>query len=126
MKEFKKYYIIPETPDQVYLALVTETTISLWTGEEAIMKEEANTEFELFGGNIVGKNLAFEKGKQLTQQWYFGNDAEPSIVTIKLHPHKNNQTSLELKHTNIPDADYNEIVEGWNDVYMASLIEFYS
>ncbi len=125
MKEFKKYYIIPESPDQVYLALVTETTISLWTGEGVKMKEEPNTEFELFGGNIVGKNLAFEKGKQIMQEWYFG-DSEPSIVTIKLHPHKSNQTSLELKQTNIPDQDYEDVVDGWNNIYMASLIEFYS
>ncbi len=125
MKDFKKYYIIPETPDQVYLALTTETTLSLWTGEQAIMQEIPDTEFELFGGNIVGKNIEFEKDKKIVQQWYFGDHAD-SIVTIKLHLHNNNQTSLEVRHTNIPDEDYDEIVAGWNEVYIASLIEFYS
>lgn len=125
MKDFKKYYIIPEAPDQVYLALTNETTITLWTGEPAIMKEIPDTEFELFGGNIVGKNLEFEKDKKIVQQWYFGDQAD-SIVTIKLHLYNNNQTSLEVRHTNIPDEDYDEIVAGWNEVYIASLIEFYS
>ncbi|HSN60222.1 MAG TPA: SRPBCC domain-containing protein, partial [Ferruginibacter sp.] len=57
-------------------------------------------------------------------QWYFGEQEEASIVTILLHPHKQG-TSAELRHTNIPDEAYQEIVEGWNDVYFASLINFY-
>jgi hypothetical protein len=32
---------------------------------------------------------------------------------------------LELRHTNIPDEDYVDIVDGWNDTYMADLIDFY-
>jgi len=36
-----------------------------------------------------------------------------------------NKTSLELRHTNIPDDDYDNIVDGWNNVYVGSLIEFY-
>ena len=49
---------------------------------------------------------------------------EPSIVTIKLHPHKQG-TSAELSHTNIPDDDYEDIVEGWKDAYFGAIIDFY-
>jgi hypothetical protein len=41
-----------------------------------------------------------------------------------LHPHKDG-TSLELKHTNIPDDAYEDMVEGWNDVYMQALLDFF-
>jgi activator of HSP90 ATPase len=125
MKDFKKYYIIPSTPDQVYLALTIETTLQLWTGEPAEMKAVPDTQFSLFDGNIVGKNLEFETSKKIVQQWYFGEDStEPSIVTIKLHPDGSN-TSVELRHTNIPDEAYDDIVDGWDNVYFASLREFY-
>jgi hypothetical protein len=49
---------------------------------------------------------------------------EPSLVTIKLHQHKKG-TSLELNHTNIPEVDYEDIVEGWNDIYFDALYDFY-
>jgi activator of HSP90 ATPase len=124
MKDFKKYFLIPAPPEDVYQALTNEATIHLWTGDKVSMKAEPDTEFSLWDGSIVGKNLEFEKGKKIIQQWYFGEQDEASIVTIKLH-HDKNGTSLELKHTNIPDEEYNDIVDGWNNSYMADLIEFY-
>jgi len=124
MKDFKKYYTLPASPEEVYLALTVPATIYLWTGEEAEMSTEPGSEFSLWDGSIVGKNLEFEKGKKIVQQWYFGEQEEPSIVTIKLHPLKDG-TSVELKHTNIPDNDYEDIIEGWNSSYFGSLSEFY-
>lgn len=123
MKDFKKYYIIPAEPEEVYIALTNPNTIRLWTGEKAEMSTEPGSEFALWEESIVGRNLEFEEGKKIVQQWYFDQD-EPSIVTIKLHPHKQG-TSVELRHTNIPDEEYDEIVEGWDDTYFRSLIEFY-
>ena len=123
MKHYKKYYILPAPPEEVYLALTNPATIQLWTGEKAEMSTEPGSEFSLWDESIVGRNLEFEAGKKIVQQWYFDQE-EPSIVTIKLHPHKNG-TSAELKHTNIPDEEYEDIVEGWNQAYFASLEEFY-
>jgi activator of HSP90 ATPase len=124
MKDYKKYYIIPALPEEVYAALTHPASLHAWTGEEAEMSTEPGSEFSLWEGAIVGKNLEFEEGKKIVQQWYFGDQQEESIVTIKLHPHKNG-TSAELRHTNIPDDDYDDIVEGWDDTYFGALIEFY-
>ncbi|HEY3430319.1 MAG TPA: SRPBCC domain-containing protein, partial [Cyclobacteriaceae bacterium] len=120
MKDFKKYYIVAASPEDVYLALTTESTIHLWSGDKAQMIAEPGTEFSLWDGSIVGKNLEFDPGKKIVQQWYFGDQAEESIVTIKLHPH-GESTSVELRHTNIPDNDFDDIIEGWNNVYFGSL-----
>jgi activator of HSP90 ATPase len=124
MKDFKKYYIIPAPPEEVYLALTLEHTIQLWTGDKVVMTPEPGTEFSLWDGSIVGKNLEFEPGKKIVQQWYFGEQAEASIVTIKLHPDSKG-TSVELRHTNIPDEEYDSIIDGWDTVYFGSLQEFY-
>jgi len=125
MQDFKKYYIIPASPEEVYLALTKEQTIELWTGAPAEMVAEPGTEFSLWDESIVGKNISFEENKKIVQQWYFGEENEESIVTIKLHPHKQG-TSAELIHTNIPEEDYDNITEGWNEDYFGSLIDFYS
>lgn len=124
MKTFKKYYIIPANQQDVYLALTTPATIHLWSGEKAEMSTEPGSEFSLWDGSIIGKNLEFVQDSKIVQQWYFGDQLEESIVTIKLHPHKHG-TSLEINHTNIPDEDYDDIVEGWKNNYIAGLEEFY-
>jgi activator of HSP90 ATPase len=124
MKDFKKYYVVSASPEEIYLALTNPLTIRLWSGDEAEMSEEPGAEFSLWDGSISGRNIEFEKNKRIVQQWYFGEQQEPSIVTIKLHA-QDKGTSVEVKHTNIPDQDYEDIVDGWDNIYMASLIEFY-
>jgi len=124
VKDFKKYYLIPAAPDEVYLALTNPVTIELWTGEAAEMSTEPGSEFSMWEGSIIGKNLEFEPGKKIVQQWYFDGQPEESIVTIKLHTDKAG-TSAELRHTNIPDSDYDDMVDGWDDSYFGALINFY-
>ena len=124
MKDFKKYYIVGAAPDMLYLALTNPVIMKLWTGDDAEMSTVPDSKFSLWDGNICGKNLEFVENKKIVQEWYFGEQAEPSIVTILLHEHKQG-TSVELRHTNIPDEDYNDIVDGWNDQYFGALIDFY-
>lgn len=124
MKDFKKYYTIPAEPEEVYLALTNPATLLAWTGEPAEMSEEPGSEFSLWDGSIVGKNLEFEAGKKIVQQWYFGEQEEASIVTIKLHKNEKG-TSAEMRHTNIPDADFDDIIDGWNNSYFGTLRDFY-
>ncbi|HNE49845.1 MAG TPA: SRPBCC domain-containing protein [Chitinophagales bacterium] len=124
MRDYKKYYIVHTTPDMLYLALTNPTIIKLWSGDEAEMSTIPGSEFSLWEGNICGKNLEFDTNKKIVQQWYFGEQELPSIVTIILHEHKQG-TSVELRHTNIPDDDYDDIVEGWNDQYFGVLQDFY-
>jgi activator of HSP90 ATPase len=125
MKDFKKYYIIPADPEEVYNALVNPIAIRLWTGEEAVMSEEPGSEFSLWEGSIEGRNISFEVNKKIEQEWYFGEQETPSVVVIKLHPHDQG-TSVEVRHSNIPDEAFEEISDGWTTSYMASLDEFFS
>lgn len=125
MQQIKKYFIIPAKPKEVYHALVNPATIQLWSGEPSVMSEEPGSEFALWDETIVGKNIEFIQGKKIVQQWYFGEQEEASLVTIILHEHKSG-TSAELRHTNIPDEDFDNISEGWEENYFGSLIDFYS
>lgn len=124
MKTFKKYILLPAPPEEVYLGLTKAQSIQLWTGAEVEFEEEAGTEFSFWDGDIVGKNLEFEPNKKIVQQWYFGEDNEPSIVTIKLHPDKKG-TSLEFVQTNIPEEDYKDFTEGISEHYLGGLIDFF-
>jgi activator of HSP90 ATPase len=124
VKDYKKYYSITATPDEIYMALTNPITIELWTGEVAEMSIEPGSEFSMWDGSISGKNLEFEPGKKIVQQWYFDGQSDNSIVTIKLHADKGG-SSVELRHTNIPDDDFDDMVDGWNNSYFGALAEFF-
>ena len=124
MKDYKKYFTLNAPPEVVYNALTNEATIQLWSGEPAVMQAVEGTEFSLWDDSIAGRNLEFVENKKIVQQWDFEDQDAASIVTIKLHPDKEG-TSVELRHTNIPDDDYEDIVDGWSTTYFGSLREFY-
>ena len=124
MKDYKKYYLLSGKPEEVYNALTNPATIQLWSGEPAEMSTEPGSDFALWDESISGKNLEFIPGKKIVQEWYFGDQEEKSIVTILIHDHKNG-SSVELTQTNIPDEDFDNIVEGWNVNYFGSLDEFF-
>ncbi len=123
MKNIKRYYILNARPKDVYNALTNKRMLEIWTGESAEMQPVAGSEFSLWDGSIAGLNIEFEENKKIVQQWFF-DEADESIVTMKLHPHRKG-TSLELLHTNIPDEAYENISDGWDEDYFGALNELF-
>ena len=115
---------MPAEPEDVFAALTNAFTIELWTGYPAVMDDKPGTEFSLWEGNISGNNIEVIENKKLVQEWYFGEQNEKSIVTIKLFEDKKG-TQVELNHTNIPDEDYENITEGWVEYYFGAIKEFF-
>jgi activator of HSP90 ATPase len=123
MQKFKKYYKLYASPADVYNALTNKLMIEIWTGEKAVYTPEPDTEFSMWDGAIVGKNIKFEMDKLIKQVWYF--DDSESEVTIKLHPDKKN-TSVELIHENIPDEAYENIMQGWDEDFFGALAALFN
>ncbi len=123
MKDYKQYITINAEPEDVYACLTNPFTIELWSDMPAKVENKEGTEFEMFEGDIAGKILELVPNERVVQQWYFGNQEEPSIVTFKIHPDKA-KVSLELRHTNIPDEAYDEITDGWEKYYLGRIKEF--
>ncbi len=120
MKEFKKYFKFKASVQDVYNAVVNPEIIEIWTGEKAVMPNEPNSEFEIFDGAISGVNLEFEKDKKLVQVWDFGEQEPASTVTMIFHD-EGTKCSVELRHTNIPEEAYKNIVEGWQEDYFGAI-----
>ncbi len=124
MKNFKKYFIIPAEPEEVFYALTNPFTIELWSGYPATMDAEVGTEFSLWEGDITGKNIEIIPNKKIVQEWYFGDITEKSIATIKIFEDKKG-SQVEVIHENIPDQDFDNIVDGWKEHYMGAIKEFF-
>ena len=124
MKTFKKYFKLTAAPEDVYNALTDKNMIEIWTGENAEMGKNPGTEFSLWDGSISGINLEFVEDSKIVQEWFFGDQEEKSIVTIKLHRDKKG-TIMEVVHTNIPDEAYDNISDGWQNDYFNALNQLF-
>ena len=125
MKTFKKIFKINAEPADIYSAITNPYTIELWTGYPAIMSEVPGSEFSLWDGDITGKNLEFIRDRRIVQEWYFGDQPEKSAVTITIHPDRQDSV-VTIEHTNIPDADFADISEGWREYYIGAIINFFN
>jgi activator of HSP90 ATPase len=125
MKTYKKSFRINTEPADVYSAITNPYTISLWSGYPAEMSTEPGSEFSLWEGDITGRNIEFVQDRKVVQEWYFGDQAEKSIVTITIAP-DGGSSLVTVEHTNIPDDEYNDFAEGWKDFYFGAIMSFFN
>jgi activator of HSP90 ATPase len=125
MKTFKKTFKINAEPSDIYTALTNPSTIELWSGYPAEMSTEPGSEFSLWEGDITGRNLEFIQDKKVVQEWYFGEQADKSIVTINISADGENSL-VTVEHTNIPDDDFKDISEGWREYYIGAIINLFN
>lgn len=123
MKTYKKYAEINAKPEEVYLAMVRPQAIRLWSGADAEMSEEAGAAFTWFDGDISGEVVLAEYAEKLSMRWDFGD--EKSEVVLKFHA-KGEGTSLEIRQEGIPDEAFENMKEGWEDLIIPSLSEYFS
>jgi activator of HSP90 ATPase len=125
MKTFKKTFKINAEPSDVYSAVTNHFTIELWSGYPAQMTTVPGSEFSLWEGDITGKNLEFIQDKKVVQEWYFGDQAEKSIVTITISSDRENSL-VTVEQTNIPDKEFDGIAEGWREHYFDAIKNFFN
>jgi activator of HSP90 ATPase len=125
MKTFKKAFKINAEPSDVYAALTNPYTIELWSGYPAEMSTEPGSDFSLWEGDITGRNLEFIPDRKVVQEWYFGEQAEKSVVTIDIIKDGEN-SMVTVEQNNIPDDDFAEIAEGWREYYIGAIISFFN
>ena len=125
MKTFKKTFRINAEPSDIYSALTNPYTIELWSGYPAQMSTEPGSEFSLWEGDITGMNIEFIQDKKLVQEWYFGDQNEKSLVNITITPDRE-FSNVTVEHSNIPDADFNDIAEGWREYYIGAIVNFFN
>lgn len=123
LKEFKTRIKIKATPADVYAALTNPFTIELWSGYHAEMPGEPGSDFSMWDGDISGCILELVPDQKVVQEWYFGDQEQQSVATIKIFADRSN-TQVDLLHTNIPAEAYEEICEGWTNYYLGAIKDF--
>ena len=130
MKTIKQMYVIKASVKRVWKALTDSGDINRWGGGPAKMSDEENFQFELWNGDIWGKNTKVIKEKRLVQDWYAAKWEEPSILTLTLLEKDGSAsksakaTIVGLVHENVPDEGAEDIENGWKNYYMLPLKTF--
>jgi activator of HSP90 ATPase len=119
-KTIRKVYKISSAIDQVWQALVDPAVINEWSGGPSKMDSNVGSDFELWNGEIFGKNIEVISGRKLVQEWVGGDWPKASIVTFSLKEDKKG-TVLELEQINVPDDEFDDIDPGWDDYYIGPL-----
>jgi activator of HSP90 ATPase len=125
MKTYKANFRINAEPSDIYAALTNPFTIELWSGYPAVMAEVPGSEFSLWEGDITGRNIEFIPDRKVVQEWYFGEQEEKSIVTITIKSDRAGSL-VTVEHTSIPDGDFEDIAEGWNEYYFGAINNFFN
>ncbi|EKD86890.1 MAG: activator of HSP90 ATPase 1 family protein [uncultured bacterium] len=120
MRTITKNYTINAPIEKVWDALVNPVTIDKWGGGPVKMEATQNFKFEIWGGDIHGKNIKVEKNKILKQDWYSGDWSKPSRLRFELFE-KDGKTILHLLHENVPDDEAKDIDKGWDDYYLGPI-----
>lgn len=113
-------YLIASPVDKVWQALVDPKIIEKWGGGPAMMAGKVDFEFELWGGEIYGKNIEVSKNKKLVQGWRQKGLKESTKVTFSLTP-KEGLTSLVLLHEQVPDKEFEDLEKGWREYYLGPI-----
>jgi activator of HSP90 ATPase len=119
-KPIKKVYKISSSIEKVWNALINPSVIDKWGGGPSKMDSNVGSNFELWNGDIYGKNIEVIEENKLVQEWFGGDWPKPSIVTFTLIKDGIN-TILELEQINVPDEEYIDIEEGWDDYYIGPM-----
>jgi len=123
LKEYKTRLKVNAELEDAFAAFTNPFTIELWSGYPAVMSTEPGSEFSLWEGDITGRVLEVEEEKKIVQEWYFGEQEQASIATLKFFT-QGSKVQIDLLHTNIPEEAYEDIVEGWDEYYLGAIKTF--
>jgi activator of HSP90 ATPase len=113
-------------PARIYDVLMSSRDFSAFTAVPATIDPKLGGAINLFGGQIVGRNIELTPGKRIVQAWRPVADFPPgvySLVKIELTP-TGSGTALVLDHTGFPQGHYDHLYAGWDSHYWTPLRKF--
>ncbi len=102
----------------VYEMLMDEKKHALFTGGSARISREAGGTFVTNDGYSTGTNKELVQDKKIVQTWRASDwpGDHYSTLTITLSQ-VSSGTKLSFIQAGVPDDQYDEISQGWNDYY---------
>lgn len=108
------------SPEEVYELIMDPGKHGDITGSEVTMSNEVKGKFAVFDGYCHGHNIELDPGRKIVQAWHFDeedwDDNHYSTCTF-LFTHSGTGCSMSFTQTDVPDASYESLKQGWKDYY---------
>jgi len=91
------------------------------TGVPVTISSIVGSDFKAFGGVLTGTILAVVRSSLIVQSWRSVKfePADPDSTLILSFQPEGANGRIDLVHLDVPDHDYNGVVEGWEKFYWA-------
>ncbi|HVO85556.1 MAG TPA: SRPBCC domain-containing protein [Candidatus Eisenbacteria bacterium] len=119
--------VVPAEPAAVYDAFMDAKKHAAFTGSKATSDAKISGKFTAWDGYISGKNLEFEKGKKIVQEWVtteWPKDYAPSRLELTLKRVKGG-TEISMVQSDVPSEQAEELKEGWTEFYWKPLKDYF-
>lgn len=108
------------TPDDIYECWLDSTYHGEMTGAAAEIDPVVGGKHSAWDGYIWGVTLELATNERIVQSWRtadFAEDDEDSRLELLFESNGAEGTTLTLIHTNIPDGQGEDYLQGWEDHY---------
>lgn len=107
------------SPEILFGIYVDSKKHSAAIGGETKITAKEGAAYAAWNSYITGKNLKIVKNRMIAQTWrstdFLKEDAD-SILIITFDKN-GNDTLMQMTHANVPDHQYEQVKEGWNEYY---------
>lgn len=113
------------SPERLYSAILDQKQFTAFSGLPATIDPTPGGAFNMFGGQIVGRNVELVSNRLIVQAWrptHWDNGVY-SIVRFQFNP-RAAETTLLFDHTGFPVGDYDHLDWGWRNHYWEPLKKF--
>ncbi len=115
-------------PGVLYNAWLDSKEHTKVTGSEASIDPEIGGRFTAWEGYISGITLEKEENRRIVQRWRTTEfpDGSPDSIIELLFEKTSAGTKLTINHSDIPEGQADEYLEGWEEYYFKPMQEYYS
>jgi activator of HSP90 ATPase len=124
--EFTLTTTIKATAKQIYKAWLSTQGHTKMTGGVAFVSDKVGDKFTAWEDFITGENLVLEPYNRIVQSWRSKRFEahEPDSQIEVLLSENGNETTLTLKHTNVP-ASGEPYKNGWEEHYFEPMKRYF-
>jgi len=114
--------ILPAAAERLFEMYVDPAQHAAFTGFPVEIAAEPGTLFQAFGGQLSGQILAIERPRFVIQSWrsvkFHACDPDSTLALFFVaEPTAVGQGRIDLVHIDVPEHDYQDVIEGWTKYY---------
>lgn len=121
-----KTVVLPAAASELYDMYMDAEVHAAFTGAPAKISSEPGSQFEAFGGLLLGSMIQTVKSRLIVQSWRsvnFADEDTDSTLIISFTP-EDDDGRIDLVHLDVPENDYQGVTGGWDSRYFEPWLSY--